>query len=79
MLNQQIKATLLFISLILAILAATEWYYDAKAYLGFIGAAFIALWAVNVVDLVDKWQSERRKFDHGVESRKPWFLKRQAD
>ena len=69
MINQTIKATLLFISLILFILAASEWKYDIHAYLGFIGSAFIALWATSAVDLFDKWQVDRRRQDLGIDER----------
>lgn len=80
MINQTIKATLLFISLILTILAVKEWGYDQHAYLGFIGSAFIALWAVNAVDLIDKWQIDRRKQDLGIDERElSRLMRRQAD
>lgn len=80
MINQTIKATLLFISFILFVLAASEWKYDIHAYLGFIGSAFIALWAVNAVDLFDKWQVDRRKQDLGIDEREyKRLMRREAD
>lgn len=79
MLTQNIKALLLFISAILTILAAKEYYYDIHGYSGFIGSAFISLLASNIVDLIDKWHHNRREFELPTEEKQPWMWRRQAD
>lgn len=79
MIIQYIKATILFIAVILTILGIAEYNYDVKSYLGFIGSAFTLVLLYNIVDLFDKWHSERRKFELPTEDKLPYMWRRQAD
>jgi len=69
MITQAIKGFLLFFSVIFTILALFEWIGDARAYQGLLGTAFILLLASNIVDLIDRWQDDRRKQDLGIDER----------
>ena len=69
MLAQNIKALLLFISVIMTIFGISEYHYNIPSYLGFIGTGFIFLLASNIVDLIDRWITEKRKQDLGIDNR----------
>lgn len=75
--NQEIKALLLFISVIFTSLAVFDWMGNAKAYHGLLITAFILLLASNIIDLISSWHGERRKVDLDVKA--PWMHQRQAD
>jgi len=79
MIAQAVKGFLLFFSVVFTIFSIEAWLTSDKAFSGLIVLAFILLLASNIVDLIDKWQVERRKQDWGVEERAPWILKRQED
>jgi len=80
MIAQAVKAFLLFFSVVFTIFSIEAWLTSDKAFSGLIVLAFILLLASNIVDLIDKWQVDRRRQDLGVSERDTsWLLKRQAD
>jgi len=80
MIAQTIKGFLLFFSVVFTIFSIEAWLTSDKAFSGLIVLAFILLLASNIVDLIDKWQVERRKQVWGIEERDmSWLIKRIAD
>lgn len=80
MIVQNIKAGFLFISATLTVFGISEYNYDVPSYLGFIGLAFLFLLASNVVDLIDRWITEKRKQDLGIDERElSRLMRREAD
>ena len=79
MITQNIKALCLFISAAMMTLGISEYSYDTQSFLGFVWSAMAALLLSNIVDLFDKWITEKRKVDLLKDDRMPWHFRREAD
>lgn len=80
MLRQYTKATFLFATSLFIIMAVVEYFGWAKAYPALMSVAFIIHFAGCLVDFWYEWQSDRRKFDWGIDQREyDRLMIRQAD
>jgi len=79
MIAQTIKAFLLSFSVVFTIFSIEAWRTSDQAVSGVIVLAGILLRGSNIVEVIDKWHEERRRFELPTEEKLPYMWRRQAD